>query len=140
MEILKKLMQSLTGSEVVYTEYPVITGAVGVAVATAVGANNFTAADLVMMAAGTIASEFWFCAATPTMGTATGEFVVDIRTSTPTHIFAFRCGMVAAQANMGQYRPTYPIRVAPGLGVGARSASAAGTQTITLSVTIATGL
>jgi hypothetical protein len=140
MEILKKLMQTLTGSEVVYTEYPVIAGAIGIPVATGVGANTFTAANIVLMAAGTIVPEFWFCAATPTAGTATGEFVVDIRTSTPAHIFSFRCGMVAAQANMGQFRPTYPIRVAPGLGIGAISASVAGTQTITLSVTLATGL
>jgi hypothetical protein len=143
MEILKKLIQTLTGSEVVYTEYPLIAAGVGagIAVATAAGANRFTAADVVLMAAGAIATEFWFCAATPTAATATGEFVVDIRTSTPTHIFAFRCAATAATPNLGQFRPNYPIRVAPGLGIGARSASVAGgPQTVALSLTVATGL
>jgi hypothetical protein len=141
--VTEKLNKVVKGRGVTYTTYPVVGAGVGAgtAVATFAGANAFTAADVVLMAAGTVtAIEFWFCSATVTASTATAVLVVDIRTSTPTSIFPFRCNPTAATPNIPAFHPPYPIWVLGTLGIGARSGSTAGTQTCSLSILIATGL
>jgi hypothetical protein len=146
MNNAKAILQAVKGFNVVYTMYPVTTAAgggapIGAVVADAAAANTFTAADVVMVALNAITVEYWFCSAFIAAASGAENYVVAI--SNPidvTVIYAFRASISAVTGNLGGYTPPIPVRCAPNSSTGARSASVSGTDSVTLSILVATGL
>lgn len=141
--ITQALAQALRGQNVVYTMYPVIgAGAsAGAAVATAAGANTFTAADVVLVALNAITTEYWFCGAMISAASGAENYCVDIRNPIDvTSIYSFRVSLSAVTPDLGLYAPPIPVRCAPNSSTGARSASVSGTDSVTVSILTAVGL
>jgi hypothetical protein len=139
----KEIFQAIRGLNVAYVIYPVVAAGVaaGAAVANGAGANTFTAADVAFVGVGTITTEYWFCGVDVGAIDVADTFLVDVRAPIDlTSIYGFRAGISAVTGNLGTFKPPLPVRVAPSVSLGARSAGVAGTHSITISVVIATGL
>lgn len=144
MNLSKRMYRAITGQNVVLAMYPAAVAGAGTApIGTVVadgGANTF-AASTEFIAAGVIATEYWFCQVQIGAASVAETYVCDVMNpNTTTSIYSFRCGVTAVTANLAAFGPPFPIRCAPGTTIGARTASNSGGDSLTLSLLLATGL
>lgn len=140
-------LNALRGGTVVYTLYPVIGAGVGASavVTSFAAANRYTdpAAPLLIVTPAP-AVDYWFCSINLGTANATETFNVGVVESLPVaaniiwnaHIAAVTVASVA----LGQFGPPFPIKVQATATLGAIAASVSGTDTISVSILIATGL
>jgi hypothetical protein len=145
--ILRAALNTLRGGTAVYTLYPIVGAGVGAGtvVADFTAANRYTdPAAPVLIVTPAPAVDYWFCCVN--LGTASGAeaYNVGVVESLPvaatiiwnTHV----SGVTATTANLGQFGPRYPIKIQATATLGGISASVSGTDSITMSILIATGL
>jgi hypothetical protein len=143
----RRALNALRGGTAVYTLYPVVGAGVGAStiVATFAAANRYTdpaAPTLIVTPAPGV--DYWFCSVN--LGTANGTetFNVGVVESLPVaaniiwnaHIAAVTVASVA----LGQFGPPFPIKIQQNATLGGIAASVSGTDSISMSILIATGL
>ena len=138
------IFNAITGQNAVLAMYPAAVAGAGTApIGTVVadgGANTFAACTS-FVAVGIIAVEYWFCQVQIGAASVAETFVCDVMNPIDvTSIYSFRCGISAVTANIAAFGPPFPIRCAPSTAIGARTASNSGTDSLTLSLLLATGL
>lgn len=144
---LRAALNALRGGTAVYTLYPLVGAGVGAGtvVGTFAAANRFTdPAAPVAIVTPAPAVDYWFCSVN--LGTVSGaeNYVVGVVESLPvaaniiwnTHVAA----VTATTANLGQFGPRFPIKIQATATLSGISASVTGTDSITMSILIATGL
>ncbi len=139
-------LQTLRGQTAVYTLYPVIGAGVGAGtvVATFAAANRYTAPGGTLIVTPAPGVDYWFCQCFFGVASGAENYQVGVVSSLPvadsiiwnSHI----SGVTAVTANLGQAGPPYPIKVQQDSTLAGISASVTGTDSITMSILIATGL
>ncbi len=140
----RMLLQALKGLNVVYAMYPAAVaggGAAPIGLVVADGGANTFAACTNFIAINTITTEYWFCAVSIGAAAVAETYVADVMAPIDvTSIYSFRCGISAVTANICQFGPPFPVRIAANVALGARTASNSGGDSLTMSILVATGM
>ena len=132
---INKLSANKEGKTTTYVSFPAA-AAVMVPVATAVGAWNKTAATVVIGTTSVLTSQRCKLMSVTGLGSVAGVFHVDIYAGTVVIASDLPFANTAA-TEVKTHTFTIPMDLPRGTVIGARSASAAGTESINIGVTVA---